>query len=325
MGAFFLVSGYFVPGAYDRRGAVRFLKTRFIRLGVPTLFFALFVFGPGFYLGKSGVLSVSDYIVYLYNTGWQELYAHLWFLMHLLFYSCVYAIWRWVTDRWGLKARLRFRLPNHLFILAFALGLTVISWVIRIRYPLDQWKPLLYIIPAEVAHLPQYVGMFIVGILAYRGDWLRKLSTTTGLVWLAIGLIAAGAFYAYDLSGGDILTPLLGPQVPYGIIATGGSNWKSLVLCAWEAFICTGLGVGMLILFRELFKTLPGKFFAELIGAQYGAYLIHLLIVMGVQAVLQNVEWHPFTKFVSVTLVGAALSFGIAHLMNQNPVIKRII
>jgi hypothetical protein len=81
----------------------------------------------------------------------------------------------------------------------------------------------------------------------------------------------------------------------------------------------------MLILFRELFKTLPGKFFGELIGAQYGAYIIHLLIVIGVQAVLQSVEWHPFTKFVSVTLVGAALSFGIAHLMNQNPVIKRII
>jgi fucose 4-O-acetylase-like acetyltransferase len=35
MGLFLLISAYFVPGSYDRKGAGRFLKDRLIRLGIP--------------------------------------------------------------------------------------------------------------------------------------------------------------------------------------------------------------------------------------------------------------------------------------------------
>ena len=39
----FLLSGYFVPGSYERKGAVTFLKDRFIRLGIPLLFYLLII------------------------------------------------------------------------------------------------------------------------------------------------------------------------------------------------------------------------------------------------------------------------------------------
>jgi len=35
MGLFLLISAYFVPGSFDRKGASRFLKDRLIRLGIP--------------------------------------------------------------------------------------------------------------------------------------------------------------------------------------------------------------------------------------------------------------------------------------------------
>jgi len=35
MGLFLLISAYFVPGSYDRKGAGKFLKARLIRLGIP--------------------------------------------------------------------------------------------------------------------------------------------------------------------------------------------------------------------------------------------------------------------------------------------------
>src|SRR3712207_2769284 len=41
MGLFFLIAGYFVPQAYDRKGAGGFLKDRLLRLGVPLLFVSL--------------------------------------------------------------------------------------------------------------------------------------------------------------------------------------------------------------------------------------------------------------------------------------------
>ena len=35
MGLFLLISAYFVPGSYDRKGAWTFFKDRLIRLGIP--------------------------------------------------------------------------------------------------------------------------------------------------------------------------------------------------------------------------------------------------------------------------------------------------
>ena len=35
MGLFLLISAYFVPGSYDRKGPGRFFKDRLIRLGIP--------------------------------------------------------------------------------------------------------------------------------------------------------------------------------------------------------------------------------------------------------------------------------------------------
>src|SRR5262245_19326225 len=43
MGLFFFISGYFTPGALDRKGARRFLRDRFIRLGIPLVLFVTLV------------------------------------------------------------------------------------------------------------------------------------------------------------------------------------------------------------------------------------------------------------------------------------------
>jgi fucose 4-O-acetylase-like acetyltransferase len=45
LGAFFLISGYFSPGSFDRKGARQYLKDRLIRLGIPLLIF-FFVLNP---------------------------------------------------------------------------------------------------------------------------------------------------------------------------------------------------------------------------------------------------------------------------------------
>ena len=45
MGFLFLLAGYFTPGSLERKGYARFLSDRFLRLGLPLLFFSLFL-GP---------------------------------------------------------------------------------------------------------------------------------------------------------------------------------------------------------------------------------------------------------------------------------------
>src|SRR6266700_1066711 len=43
MGLLFLIAGYFVPEAYDRKGRGKFLRDRWVRLGIPSLFYMLVV------------------------------------------------------------------------------------------------------------------------------------------------------------------------------------------------------------------------------------------------------------------------------------------
>jgi glucan biosynthesis protein C len=316
MGLFFLLSGYFVPGSYDRKGVVGFLQSRLVRLGIPVLGFALFVFGPISYFGLDNRLSLTEFVQYLYSTGWQALYGHLWFLLHLLLYSCIYILWRkFGTANISIPDAVT-KLPAHAHVLIFILALTVVTWIVRIWYPIDRWAAFLFLIPSEVAHLPQYFSLFVVGILAYRYDCFRKMPTRVGLIWLWIGITTAGAYYAYRLVG----QPLL-PR----ITSTGGFNWKSLTWCLWEASICAGFCIGLPVLFREFLNKRPSKLGNIIILAAYGAYIIHLLVVVGVQIGIQSISLPPFFKFIIVSIVGSMLSFGICSVIRCIPGATKIL
>jgi surface polysaccharide O-acyltransferase-like enzyme len=316
MGLLFLLSGYFVPRSYERKGAAAFLKGRFLRLGIPLLFFAVFVFGPIAYFGQDARLSFGEFVRYLYGTGWQDLYAHLWFVLHLLVYGIGYILWRQFARRDTSSTQPKAALPTHGTILMFTLALAIVTWIVRIWYPIDRWVAFLFLVPSEIAHLPQYASLFIIGMMASRADWLRKLPTATGMIWLGIGLVAAAARYAYQLVGRQFLPSLT---------AGGGLNWRSFFWSTWEAFICIGLCVGLLTLFREYFNKQPGKLLSAMAGASYGAYIIHLFVVVAIQMGLHTIALPPFVKFALVTLIGVPLSFGIAHLVRQVPGAKKIL
>jgi len=311
MGLFFLISGYFVPGAYDRKGAGSFLKTRFIRLGLPALFFALFIFGPIAYLSMPERLSLGEFIRHLYQGGWQDLYIHLWFLLHLLLYSAGYVLWRLTTKRLNLKAPSGVKIPWHVILLVFTILLILITWVVRFRFTLNEWVPLFYLIPAEMVHLPQYILMFVLGLLAYRFKALDRLPTRVGMVWLGIGVAVTAWFY---LNFDFMMTH-----------PVNGRNTGSLVWSTWEGLTCVGLGIGLLTLFREWINKPAGPLMSKITRAQYGTYIIHLLVVLAVQAALASLPLPPFAKFTIATIIGAILSFGISHLLLKIPGLKKVI
>jgi glucans biosynthesis protein C len=65
--------------------------------------------------------------------------------------------------------------------------LALITWVVRWWYPVDDWVPLFGVLAAEPAHLPQYVILFALGVVAYLGDWLGRMPAHLGAIWLALG------------------------------------------------------------------------------------------------------------------------------------------
>ncbi|MFB0519188.1 MAG: acyltransferase family protein [Acidobacteriota bacterium] len=319
MGLFFLISGYFLPRSYDRKGAGTFLKDRLLRLGIPLLIFALPLLGPTMYLmeyvPQGGALSFWQFFIRIYLGKWQVEFAHMWFVAHLIVYAVGYTLWCQLARRGKPTARRETPVPGHRAILGYTLTLAVVTAVVRIWYPINSWERVLRLVPAEFAHLPQYLSLFVIGIVAYRRDWLRRLPTTTGMTWLGIGLAAALARYAYSLGGHQLLP---------SILEDGGLDWRSLVWSIWEALICVGLCVGLLVLFRERLNG-QGKLLPVLSAAVYTVYIIHVPVIVGLQFGMVPVALPPFVKFLLVTLIGVPLCFGISYLIKKLPLARRIL
>jgi peptidoglycan/LPS O-acetylase OafA/YrhL len=310
LGLLFLLAGYFLPKSYDRKGPALFLEERWKRIGIPLLFFALVVHLPLVYLFLLQP-PFDEFISMLYESGWQGIYLHLWFLGHLLLYSAIYVIWR--RTRGTKRPGRVLPTPTNAAILGFVILLALATWVIRWWYPIDEWVPLLFLIPAEPANLLQYVSLFTIGVIAYRSDWVRRIPRRVGMIWLAVGFGAAGVIYVVEALGrfDDVL-------------ATGGANPRSLALSTLSALIGAGLSVGLVVLARELIHR-PLRLLTTMAAASYAAYILHLWIVSGLQAGLLGVDLPVFAKFGLVAVLGMALSFGAGHFSRRVPGLRVIL
>ena len=90
MGAFFLLSGYFTPSSYERKGTGAFLRDRLIRLGVPLVVF-YFVLQPILLLPAYDDGSLAHWYLSAIGSG------PLWFVLVLLVLDTAYALTRGVT------------------------------------------------------------------------------------------------------------------------------------------------------------------------------------------------------------------------------------
>ena len=278
MGLYFFISGYFVPGSYDRQGFGTFVRNKILRLGVPLLL-------------MGGLLTSA--------TGKFEL-AHMWFVESLLIFSFFYAVVRKRCHDISNDCDSRPTLIG-LFIAAIVMGIG--SCFIRQVSPQDNWIGLsLWIF--EPAHYLQYVMMFALGILAYRFCWLDKMTKTTGIVALLIGgALAIGNYVRQDGEWNDFVW-----------------QWFGI----YESLMCIFISFGLLWLFRE--KVNMGNNALSWLSAQsYGAYIVHLPLMILIQYLFDEVWMGAFGKFMFIGVVTIILSFTLTWLLRLIPGVKRII
>ncbi len=188
MSLFFLISGYFTARSYDAKGGWPFVKGRLLRLGLPVLVFALlmiplqlFVFpAPG--MDKPGA-------------AWPIDVGYMWYIEHLLLFSLGYAGWRTVLGR---RSAERADRPLRVWqVVVFSIVLAPILALIRIPFPIDRWDYLLGFFRVAFADLPRDLSFFVLGVMAFRRDWLKSMSARAGRNWLALGVALAAFWYAY--------------------------------------------------------------------------------------------------------------------------------
>ena len=205
MGLYFFISGYFVPGSYDRQGFGTFIRKKILRLGVPLLLM--------------GSLLTNA-------TGKVEI-AHMWFVESLLIFSFFYAVVRKRCHAISSDCNSK---PTVIGLGIVALLMGIGSYFIRQVSPQDHWIGLsLWIF--EPAHYLQYVMMFVLGILAYRFDWLNKMTNKTGAISLSIGVMLAIVNYVRQ----------------DGVWNNFVWQWFGI----YESLMCIFISFGLLWLFRE--------------------------------------------------------------------------
>ncbi len=317
MGCLFLVSGYFTPASLDRKGPRRFLIDRLLRLGIPMLFYDLVIHPFMIYwLARNAVIDLGTFRNWAanYYTTFHIGRGPLWFVEALLLFSIIYMMWRLIR-RTGTSASPGVSTTPrgiHLAILAASLG--IVSFLVRLWKPIGwSYEPLNFQFP----FFPQYIVMFILGIVAYRRQWLTQLPTTIG----RLSLILAAVF-AFVLSP---LMVVLGGGTQ-GDVSTflGGPHWQALTMALWEQSLGVLLTVGLLVLFRERLNR-HNRLSETASANSYATYVIHAPVLLVFTLMVRDIHLYPLLKFALTTVILVPLCFGLAALIRQLPGVRRVL
>ncbi len=315
---FFMIAGYFTPGSYDRKGAWPFLKDRLLRLGIPLLFYIVIIDPLIGYVVAVNVRSFpGSFWEFLgqYFGGYSGLgTGPLWFIETLLIFAFLYALWRLLVKPSVTPAQRDGKPPSNLPIAIFALLLGVVTFVVRIWLPIG-WE--FELLRLQFPYFAQYIALFVVGIVAYRLNWFLGMPTTTGKVWLGIAIICILVVLPIVFVLGGALEGKTDPFV-------GGVHWQSFALSVWEQFVCMGMVIGLLVLFRERLNH-QGVLAKDLAASAYTVFLIHAPVIVFLALALRGVSLHPLLKFVLVAPIALALCFVLAHYIRRLPLARDIL
>lgn len=300
MGLLFLLAGYFTPGSYDRKGAGPFLGDRALRLAIPIAVF-IFLINPIMAYAINGFqVPLQDYLMSNPFVGLG--FGPLWFIEALLFFTFAYMAWRIIKPS-PTKPR---PVPSNRAILLFGLLLGAVSFALRTVLPIGY---VLAIPGFQIPFFPQYIALFIVGLIAYRSNWIQSMPKSAGQLW---GKISVGLLLVFPVI---VVTGTYAGGL--GSFA-GGWTWQAAAYAFWEQMFCIAVSVGLIVWFREKFNT-QNRFTKALAESSYGAYLIQAPILVYLAIALQNVEMPLLLKFAIVSPFAVGLCFGTAYLLRKIP------
>ena len=306
MGLFFLISGYFTPGSFDRKGAKFYLKDRLLRLGIPTLLF-MFILSP---IAFIGIYQMPEKLTHITTPfTWQQYptligIGPMWFAVMLLIFECGYIAWRMAAKRWATHVAGNSVLPQFRVIFAFILLLALTSYLVRIVLPIG--KQVLGSFPT-LGYFPQYLSFFLIGIVAARNNWLRTLPGSMGKrgFWLAL-----------------LATLILFP-VAFSSSILGNGTWQSGVFALWDSAFSVGMCLFLITLFRRFFDS-PGRLGKLLSPQAFTVYVIQIPIVVLLALALRSIHIEQLLKFGLAAMIGVPLCFCAAYLVRKIPLADKI-
>ncbi len=315
MGFLFLIAGYFVPAAFDRKGPAKFLRDRAIRLGIPTLFYML-VIQPFivYWLLKDyyGITSsfLPSYGRYITSLSFVGSSGPMWFTFALLVFCFAYALLRFFRP----QAQNNFSgsLPTHLQVAGLASLIGLCTFLVRIAQPIG-----INILNMQLCFFSQYILLFTVGIFAWRRNWLQRVNYSFGMRWFKLALSLGSLVW---------LTLAVTMAKTHSTAAmNGGFTWQSAVLSFWESFLCVGICLGLLVIFRDRWNH-QSPFAKWMSDNCFSVYLFHPPILIAITLLMRNFFAPKPLKFLLATILAATFTWLASSLIFRRiPILKRVL
>jgi glucan biosynthesis protein C len=299
----FFLSGLFVWSSLQRKGGVRFLSDRFVRLGLP------------FVLGVYLLMPLAHYPVYRVSAvdpSWTAFWAHwialpfwpsgpLWFLWQLLALDIVAAALFRLAPRSGeFLGRLSGSagdFPARYFVALVAIS--ALAYV-PLAIAFKPWEWLQFgpfaLQPSFALH---YVIYFFAGLGVGAYGIERGLLGSAGMLARRWPMWVAGAFGGFLLwiipsalivQGWDAAVPGLEIIADFGLVLS-----------------CAGISFGLAAVFVR-FATVRWPGFDSLSDHAYGIYLVHYVFVIWLQYILLG--------FALLAIAKAAIVFGATLILS---------
>ena len=314
MGLFFLLAGYFTPRSRDRKGSVRFLGGRLIRLGIPLAVFSLLldpliratltvrVWSPGSRFWPAFVSYASDLS---FTPG------PLWFVTALLIFATTYTVLGAAAARVRRSRPSRpLRLTNRK-IVVFGLLIGLTTFVVRVFIPSGEtWFVF------QLGDFAQYIALYVAGVLAYRHGWFDRLTPRDGRRWRWAAIGIALALPAIGFLGGAFD----GDPSEY----LGGFRWESLLGSLWWAMEGVAIAMALLTTFKERLSR-QTSIAREAARCTYGVYVLHAPIVVSVSLFLLPTGLNPSIKLLLTACISVAACFVVAAGLRRIPLVNRIL
>jgi len=312
MAMFIFIAGYFTPASFERKGVKRFLSERLSRLFIPLLMY-YFLIGPlARYIsmlakGHSG--SLAGFFETMYASGKYGYMGVMWFVALILFFTIAYVFFRMLFPR-GLDLKLPRKFPSNRSILLFVLGLSLLSFLLRILFPMGGE----YVATRPLASIAFFAVAFVTGTIAWKYQWLESLGEQQAKLWFYIALF----FMITPL----VIMLILGQTVDFETIRKPGSL-ASALYSSWEVIKTVGTAMMVLVLFRKYFNA-SGRLSMAMGRSTFATFVFHPLVCILLMYAFSGLSMHALLKFAIVAPLGIIGSFGFSWLILRIPGMNRV-
>lgn len=319
MGFLFLIAGYFVPAAYNRKGFKKFIADRLFRLGIPTLIYML-VINPLILI----IMENHGIIDFPQGANLLELYLHyigslqfigesgpLWFALALLIFSVFYALLKLIRNKSTERKNTEIVRLQHKHVILIILIIAAGSFLVRITQPIGS-----AVLNMQHPFFTQYIVMFILGIYCYKTNLFQTLPSKFGIFWLRAALLAGIPFWALIMVLGGGLEDKV-------YLFMGGYRWQCAAYALWESFFCLGICLGLLVVFREKFND-HNSLTRFLSDNAFGVYVFHALILVFISLTLKEWRLSPLLKDLVIAILTIPACFISSWLIRRIGIFRRI-